>query len=451
MTDSSSGAPPRDPEVVELLQQLVRNACVNDGTESSGHEVDSAEVIGGLLEGSGCDLELFEPVPGRVSLVARLQGGEPGAASMCYLAHTDVVPVNPDKWTRDPFGGELVGGEVWGRGAVDMLNLTAAMTVAFNRLARSGFRPRGDLILAAVADEEALGTHGARWLVENAGPAVVADYVITETGGVPIETPSGWRLPVQVGEKGSCWCRLRVSGVAGHASAPLRTDNALVTAAAVVGRLASFRPPAELQGYWRRFVENMALGEELSRMLLDPDAIDRACERLPDLGLARQAHACTHMTVAPTVVHGGTKLNVIPDTVELDLDIRTLPGQSETDVRALIREALGDLIEKVEVVRMDDDPASESPTDTALWGELDAMARRFHPGSELVPYFSTGATDGRFFRRAGSVAYGFGMFSNRLSYSQFTSMFHGHDERVDVESLAMSAEMFEALPRSFMA
>jgi acetylornithine deacetylase/succinyl-diaminopimelate desuccinylase-like protein len=448
MTDDSAV---RDPEVVELLQHLISNACVNDGTDASGHEADNAEVIRNLLETAGCELQSFEPLPGRVSLVARIEGSDPKAPSLCYLGHTDVVPANPDTWSRDPFGGEIVDGEVWGRGAVDMLNITASMAVAFVRLARSGFRPSGTLILAAVADEEALGAHGAGWLSAHEPSSVAADYVITESGGIPIETPGGRRLPITVGEKGSCWCRLRIRGVAGHASAPLRTDNAIVTAGAVIERLAAFRPPASIHGAWRRFVAGMALPAEMAAMLADPEAIDGLCETLPDVGLARQAHACTHMTIAPTIVRGGTKLNVIPDEVDLDLDVRTLPGQTEADVRALLAEATGDLGDKVELLWAHDDPASESPTATPLWDELVAMVRRFHPGAEAVPYFSAGATDGRFFRRAGAVAYGFAMFSDRLNFRQFVSMFHGDDERVDLESLALSAEMFESLPRSFLA
>ena len=129
----------RDPEVVDLLQQLIRNACVNDGTDASGHEAANAELLRTGLEGTGCDLETYEPLPGRASLVARIEGSAPGAPALCYLAHTDVVPVNEDNWSHDPFGGELIDGEVWGRGAVDMLNITASMSVAFDRLARSGF------------------------------------------------------------------------------------------------------------------------------------------------------------------------------------------------------------------------------------------------------------------------------------------------------------------------
>jgi len=441
----------RDHEVVDLLQQMIRNACVNDGTAESGHEASNAELLRSGLEGSGCDLESFEPLPGRVSLVGRIEGSDPKAPSLCYLGHTDVVPVNHDTWSRDPFGGELIDGEIWGRGAVDMLNITASMAVAFGRLARSGFRPRGTLILAAVADEEALGAHGAAWLAEHAGSAVTADYVITEEGGVPIETAGGRRLAITVGEKGSCWCRIRVHGVAGHASAPLRTDNALVTAATVIGRLAAFRPPATVHEAWRRFVGAMSLPEQIQAQLLDPGAIDDLCDVMADLGLARQAHALTHMTIAPTIVEGGTKLNIIPDKVDIDIDVRTLPGQREADVRAVLMSAIGDLADKVEIIWAHDDPASESPIGTPLWDELDAMVRRFHPGAQSVPFFSAGATDGRFFRRRGSVAYGFGMFSDRISFEQFLSMFHGDDERVDVESLALSAEMFESLPRTFLA
>ena len=157
------------------------------------------------------------------------------------------------------------------------------------------------------------------------------------------------------------------------------------------------------------------------------------------------------MTIAPTIVRGGTKLNVIPDQVDLDLDVRTLPGQTEADVRALLAEAIGDLGDKVEILWAHDDPASESPIGTPLWDELDAMVRRFHPGRrERARSSAPGPPTGGSSAGVGAVAYGFGMFSDRLSFEQFASMFHGDDERVDVESLALSAEMFEALPRSFL-
>ncbi|MGH9304031.1 MAG: M20/M25/M40 family metallo-hydrolase, partial [Acidimicrobiales bacterium] len=248
----------------------------------------------------------------------------------------------------------------------------------------------------------------------------------------------------------SCWCRLRIRGTAGHGSQPFRTDNALVTAAEVVRRLAAYRPTANIHAGWRAFVEGMGWDEEVSAKLLDPHGIEGHLEAMPELGLAREAHACTHLTIAPTILHGGSKVNVIPDTVELDLDVRTLPGQDETYVRSAIADAVGELSEKVEIVTADDDPSTTSPIETPLWESMARVSRRFHPDAPLVPFFLVGATDARFFRRLGSTAYGFGMFSNRLSFEQFAVMFHGDDERVDVDSLQMSTDMFEHLARDLL-
>src|SRR6478736_3295171 len=169
-------SPANTAETVELLQTMIRNGCVNDGTPSSGFEHRNADTLHAFLGTTGFDVARFEPTEGRVSLVARIEGREPGAPSLCLMGHTDVVPVNPEGWTRDPFGAEIVDGFIWGRGAVDMLNETATMALAFRRLADSGFKPRGTLTYLAVADEEALGTWGAKWLVENERDAVYADY-----------------------------------------------------------------------------------------------------------------------------------------------------------------------------------------------------------------------------------------------------------------------------------
>ena len=148
-------------EATDLLQHLIRNACVNDGTPASGQEYRSADLLHGYLEGSGIDMETYEPSPGRKSLVAKIAGTDPSAPSLTLLGHTDVVPANGDDWTHDPFAGELIDGMVWGRGAIDMLNLTTTMAIAMRHLALSGFRPKGDLTYIAVADEEALSTFGA--------------------------------------------------------------------------------------------------------------------------------------------------------------------------------------------------------------------------------------------------------------------------------------------------
>jgi acetylornithine deacetylase/succinyl-diaminopimelate desuccinylase-like protein len=433
-----------DNEVVELLQQLIRNACVNDGSASSGQEVRSADVLQTYLEGTGLDVERYDAAPGRTSLVARIEGTDRDAPTLLLMGHTDVVPANPDGWRHDPFGGELIDGEVWGRGAVDMLNLTASMAVATKRLARGGFRPRGTLVYLAVADEEALGSLGAQHLVEHEADAVRADYVITESGGIPIPSPTGVKLPVIVAEKGSHWAKLRISGTPGHGSQPYKTDNALVTAAKVVQRLAEYRPQTEIHAIWRRFLEGMDYPDELVGPLLDPDAFLEACDHLP-LGMGRMFHACTHTTFAPTIAHGGTKINVIPDRVDLEVDIRTLPGHGPAEVDAMLAEALGDLADRVEVVSALHDPSTASPVDTPLWDALGRVSQRFYEGSSIIPLMTVGATDARFFRRLGTTSYGFGLFSTRLTFEDYGQMFHGDDERVDVESLQLSTDLWEAL------
>jgi acetylornithine deacetylase/succinyl-diaminopimelate desuccinylase-like protein len=431
-------------EVTDLLQQLIRNACVNDGTATSGNEVRSADLLASYLDGAGLDMERYEAAPGRTNLVARIEGSDRDAPTLLLMGHTDVVPANAEGWRHDPFGGELIDGEVWGRGAVDMLNLTASMAVATKHLADSGFRPRGTLVYLAVADEEALGALGAKHLVEHEADAIRADYVITESGGLPIPSPTGLKLPVIVAEKGSNWVQLRISGTPGHGSQPFRTDNALVTAAQVVQRIAEYQPRTEIHDTWRRFLESMDYGEEMIGPLLDPDRLVETCEALP-LGLARQFHACTHTTFAPTIVHGGTKINVIPDRVDLQVDIRTLPGQGEPEVLAMLEEAMGDLADRVKVVSSVPDPSSISPGDTPLWDSLGRITQRWYEGSKVVPYMTVGATDARFFRRLGTTSYGFGLFSTAMTMEDYGTMFHGDDERIDVESLRLSTELWEAL------
>ncbi len=426
---------------------------MNDGTPDSGGELRSADLLRDYLEGPGLDLERYDAGNGRGNLVARIEGSDPSAPSLLLMGHTDVVPANPEGWRHDPFGGELVDGEIWGRGAVDMLNLTASMAVAVKHLAAASFAPRGTLIYLACADEEALGAFGADWMLRNHRDAVWADCVLTESGGfaMPLPSSSGPKLPVIVGEKGAYWSTLRVHGTPGHASMPLRTDNALVKAAEVVRRVAEYRPATTLDGVWRAFIERYDLPPELAARLGDADGVRAFCESYEDLGVARELHAVTHTTFAPTMARGGVKTNVIPDVVELQVDIRTLPGVRGPEVGAMLDEALGDLAPSVEVVADSDDPANASPFDTPLWDSLQRASRALVPNATLVPLTSTGATDARFFRALGATAYGAGLFSERISYAEYGAMFHGNDERVDLESLRLSSELWRAVATDLLA
>jgi acetylornithine deacetylase/succinyl-diaminopimelate desuccinylase-like protein len=446
-------------QTVELLQALIRNRCVNDGTAQSGDEVRNADTLRQFLGSTGLDLQQYEAAPGRASLVARIEGSDPDAPSLCLMGHTDVVPVSEAGWTRDPFGGELVDGEVWGRGAVDMLNLTASMAVAFRHLAGTGFRPRGDLIYFAVADEESGSAHGMRWMADHERDAIMADFVLTENGGLhsgPREQPY---VGVNVGEKGVAWRRLRVRGTPGHGSAPFKADNALMTAAAVIQRIGDYRPAPRFHELWRTRVETLGVDDQAKAALLDPQQVDAYLDGLPVPGPGAHLHACSHTTFScNTIAPGGLggaeatrmKTNVIPDCVDIGVDIRTLPGEGPDDVDAHLRAALGDLYDRVDVEVVMNDAATISRVDTPLWDALERSIAKPFPAARPTPQLIVGFTDSRIYRELGAVSYGAGLFSPELDPSDFGRRFHGHDERIDVESLRLTTDLWLDVARDLL-
>ncbi|HUP84508.1 MAG TPA: M20/M25/M40 family metallo-hydrolase [Acidimicrobiales bacterium] len=438
-------------ETVELLQTMIRNRCVNDGTPTSGNEARNVDVLAAVLEGSGLDIERYTAAPGRDSLVVRIQGTDPRAPSLALMGHTDVVPVDEAAWARDPFGGELVDGEVWGRGAVDMLNLTASMAVAFRRLADDDrFRPKGDLVFVAVADEESGSAHGLRWLADHARDAMSADYVLTENGGLHAGSADEPLITCNVAEKGVAWRRLRIHGRPGHGSMPFRSDNALVKAAAVVTRIADYRPEPRFHELWRSRVETLPFDDETRAALLDPARIDEVLLDMPNVGSAAYLHACTHTTLSSNVLTGTSKTNVIPGHVEIDVDVRTLPGEDDAAVRAHLVEAIGaELAAEVDIETILDDPASISSTSTPLWDSLQRSVARPFPSARLLPSLSVGFTDARIYRELGAVAYGAGLLSPDLDSGAFSQRFHGNDERIDVDSLRLTTQLWLDVARDF--
>ena len=217
-------------------------------------------------------------------------------------------------------------------------------------------------------------------------------------------------------------------------------------AAEVVRRLVDYRPAAIVNDIWKQYASALDVSDDVMAMLQDPSFVDEGLRNIADLGTAKFAHACTHTTFSPNVIHGGQKTNVIPDEVAIEVDIRTLPGHGRADVDAMLIEALGaDLAARVTTEMISETDATISPIDTPLYTALQSVARRFHPEASLVPRVTAGGTDATFFREVGTVAYGFGLFSSRITPSEFASRFHGNNERIDVDSLAMTTEAWLAL------
>ncbi|MEX0756767.1 MAG: M20/M25/M40 family metallo-hydrolase, partial [Acidimicrobiia bacterium] len=242
-------------ETVELLRTLIRNACVNDGTPESGQEIRSVETLHDFFGQAGTT---FETVPGRVSTVYRIPGSDPSAPALTLMGHLDVVPVSEDGWTTDPFGGTVSDGFVWGRGAVDMLNLTASMAVVFKRYL-DGDVPNlpGDLVFLAVADEEAGGRLGARPMVEQRWDLVATDFLLTEIAYPPLRLDGEAVYPVSVGEKGPFWTVLRSQGRPGHGSVPYGGDNAMAPLVETMASLFSTPSPVVISEVWNTFVRSV--------------------------------------------------------------------------------------------------------------------------------------------------------------------------------------------------
>lgn len=433
MSSGESGCGGED--VVALTQQLVRINTSNPG----GPEKPAAELVADVLAGVGISCEWFEPEPGRVSIVGRLAGRDPSLPALLLHAHLDVVPAVDSDWTRDPFGGDLHDGYVWGRGTVDMKGSVAITLAALQRLSRQGQRPRRDLVLAFFADEEAGGALGAGYVTQRS-PQLFADCAeaIGEVGGFSHTLTSDHRgYFVSTAEKGVWWARLRATGVAGHGSM-INPRNAITTLARALIRVADFSEPGPI-----RTSATDSLIERLREILADPAAVD-------DDVLARVGHfdrmirAGRHNTVNPTQIRAGYKTNVVPAEASATIDARFLPGHDCTFQRQLT-EVIGP---DVAVETVYHGPAVEAVLDTPLLAAIGEALRGSDPIATVLPYMSTAFTDAKWLHRLGIQCYGFTPM--RLPDDlDFTALFHGADERVPVDSLRFGVDVLVRLLTSY--
>lgn len=428
-------------EAVALLQRLIRNACVNDGTEESGHEYRS---VATLQEYFGVEGEVFEQVPGRQTLIYRVPGSDPDAPSLGLAPHTDVVPADPSGWTRDPFAAEIVDGFVFGRGAIDMLNVTAALAVAARPYITGEVQPQGDLMFLALADEEAGGRLGAFPLVNEHWDKVEVDYMLSEVAYPPVSYARETTVPVATGEKGAFWSILTATGTPGHGSAPYRSDNALRKMVEAVNGIFSEPMPVAITHEWVEFVAAMDLPSDLKEALIDPDRVDDAIDELAldDPLFAKYAHAVTHLTISPNLIQAGVKTNIIAPTARADIDIRSLPGMDRAYVESLLFKAMGGVRDEIDIDSVMDFDSTVSPVDNPLWEAIADSVEAIEGHRRLMPATMPVSTDARFWRHKGTVAYGVGLYDDRLGFSEMLGLFHGHDERVSTESVDRTTRLY---------
>jgi acetylornithine deacetylase/succinyl-diaminopimelate desuccinylase-like protein len=420
-------------EAVGLLQQLLRLNTVNP----PGNETVAAELLRDYLEASGVGVELYGRVPERMNLVARLRGGD--GPTLCFLSHTDTVVADPAEWSRDPWSGELADGHVWGRGALDMKNQVAASAVAIASLAREGFKPPGDLLFVAAADEEVGKSFGLQWLCEEHPDAVRVDYAVNEGGGERVQLGGRAFYLCAAAEKMSAPFRLVVHGRSGHASMPGIADNALVKTAPLIEKLAAYRAEPSIGPEVAGFLDAV-LGEQ-------PEPAD-VLARLGEVDplAVETIEPLLSFTLSPTMIAASERRNVVPGTCELLVDRRLLPGQTPEEVDAILRELLGE--GDVELETLERFGGTRSSIETPLWDGIAAWVEETDPGAKLAPLCCAGFTDSHWLRDAfGTVAYGF--FPLRTMDVELASqLIHSADERTHVDDLALGVDFLRAAARS---
>lgn len=411
------------------LRQMLRF----DTTNPPGNELPLARYLAGVLVAEGINTELFEPHPGRGAVIARIRGtGRKGAVLL--LAHMDVVGVEPEKWSVDPFGGETLDGYIYGRGAIDDKGMLATnlmtMLLLARELERSGQKLERDVVFVATSDEEAGGDWGIGWLLRHHPKLLRAELALNEGGRIRMAGGKPLYAAVQTAEKISHVVTVTARGPAGHASVPL-SDNAVARLGRALARIHAFLPPVRLLPSTRMFfagVSELWRNPNEARAMADVSSgvASRVARGAAVLARVPVFNAVLRAGISPTMVSAGVRHNVIPAEAQATLNIRTLPGESLTRLLAALKRAVGDrLVEMAVVDRGTHAPASShrSPMFKAIAETIDEL----RPGLVTVPYLSTGATDSARLRAAGIQA--FGLLPFPLEPGDEARM-HGHDERV---------------------
>ncbi|MCR2792586.1 M20/M25/M40 family metallo-hydrolase [Microbacterium sp. zg.Y625] len=425
------------PEVVRVARDLIRFDTSNFGGGNARGEREAAEYTGAYLEALGLAPEYYEPIPRRTNLVARVPGRDRDKPALVLHGHLDVVPAVAADWSVDPFAGEIRDGMLWGRGAVDMKDMDAMILTSVADLLRAGEQPARDVIVTFFADEENGGVEGSALVVRDKPEWFAgATEAISEVGGYSIASGDRRAYLLQTGEKSLVWIRLRARGLAGHGSR-FHPDNAVTRLAEAVAALGRTEWPLAMTDTSRQLVEGLA-----ALVTGDPRHPDAVAEQFgPAAAFLRSTF---RTTTNPTGLTAGYKHNVIPDTAEALIDVRTVPG-GEDAALADIAAIVGPDVE-IEIVHRD--IGLEVPFAGDLVREMVAALGRHDPGVPVIPYLMGGGTDNKALAHLGIAGYGFAPL--RLPADlDFTGMFHGVDERVPLDALVFGQAVLTDLLRTY--
>jgi len=436
-------------ETIKLLQDLIKNACVNP----PGNEMKSIKTIEKFLSNKGISCQIYESAPNRGNLIAVIKGEEKGESLMFGPSHVDVVPIeDPDNWEVPPFSGEIKDGYIWGRGSFDMLFIVAAQCQAFAMLHKEKFKPKGDLILAIVADEEVGGNFGCKWMIDNHPEVMKVDNAVSEFGGLEI---SENKLVLPYGEKGVIGIRLSFKGESGHASMPYGIDSSVEKLAEAIIRINKYKMP-----FTTKYLKHLAKGLGVSfiqRMLITrkiflPLALKILSKTAPSM--AGPIHSMSRTTFATTIIRGGQKINVLPGSSSVEIDCRLMPEQDFNYAVKHLKKALGKkLAKEADITLLEGTLAnigSVSPLNTDFVEAIKRTFQKLVPNSSIVPVIAYGATDLRYIRRHGGNGYGFSLVDPTTPGTEITEMAHNKNERIRIKSVELTTKAMYELAKEYL-
>ena len=420
-------------EAVLHLQEYLRIDTVNP----PGNEIEGVKFFKKILDVETIPCQIFEPSPGRGNLLATLKGNGK-KKPILLLSHMDVVPVEKERWSVDPFAGVIRDGYLYGRGALDDKSMGIVEMMALLILKREKVPLTRDVLFFATADEETGGDWGVDWAMENIPSLGEAEYALNEGGYVVLnEEGVADRYEISSGQKVLFQLQLKTKGTSGHGSMP-RPDNPNVKLVQSLEKVTKWETPYYIipmvKEYFSKMVpkqppEERIFYEDIDRGLKDPAFAKRLTSNPIYNAMIRD-------TISLTILQGGSKVNVIPSESTATLDCRLVPGSSKEKFLREIKERLGNDIE-VEVIS-ESHSLPPSPFDTDLFRAIQRFATKNDPGCPVVPHLLPGATDSRLLRKRGIITYDFCPF--RLTEKEMM-IIHGNDERVALENLRFGMKM----------
>lgn len=419
-------------ETLAHLQNLIRI----DTTNPPGNELQACLYLKTVFEKAGLDYKILEPSPGRANFIARLSG-DGSLKPLLLTSHLDVVPAERDKWDVDPFSGEIRDGFVWGRGAIDMKQMTALSLMAILKAKRDGVKLKRDLIFAAIADEEAGCRYGSKWLVENHPELINAEYALNEVGGFSLTVDENVFYPIGVAQKGVCWFKIVAVGTPGHGAMP-HDDQAIEHVCFAAHKLSTEGLPFHATKIASQFVGEIAAKQKfpknwiLKGITKKPFSDFILGNLMPDKVKARNFKNMFRNLATPTMMQAGQKENVIPSSASVTFDGRILPEHTVAGFLAEVQNLVGPRF-KIEIIHQEE-PTVVPDFDDAFFGVLKASLKKSDPNAIPVPFLIPGYTDAKHYQKLGIKCYGF-VPTKLPADLNFGALYHGHNERLPVDAI----------------